>query len=69
MSTALPKTSTANNHYDVIVIGAGLAGLSSAVRLGMFGLKVLILEKHYVVGGLNSFMQKEGENSMLDCML
>ena len=60
MSTALPKTSTASNHYDVIIIGAGLAGLSSAVRLGMFGLKVLILEKHYVVGGLNSFYAKGG---------
>ncbi len=60
MSTALPKTSTASNHYDVIIIGAGLAGLASAVRLGMFGLKVLILEKHYVIGGLNSFYAKGG---------
>ena len=26
----------------------------------MFGLKVLLLEKHYVVGGLNSFYAKGG---------
>ena len=47
-----------SNHYDVIVIGAGLSGLSAAVRLGMFEKKVLLLEKHYVVGGLNSFYAK-----------
>ena len=48
------------NHYDVVVIGAGLSGLSAATRLGMFGKKVLLLEKHYVVGGLNSFYAKKG---------
>ena len=47
-----------SKHYDVVVIGAGLSGLSAATRLGMFGKKVLLLEKHYVVGGLNSFCQK-----------
>ena len=47
-----------SNHYDVVVIGAGLSGLSAAVRLGMFEKKVLLLEKHYVVGGLNSFYAK-----------
>ena len=50
-----------NNTYDVAVIGAGLSGLSAALRLAMFGKKVLILEKHYVVGGLNSFYAKGGK--------
>ena len=50
-----------NNHYDVVVIGAGLSGLSAATRLGMFGKKVLLLEKHYVVGGLNSFYAKKSK--------
>jgi phytoene dehydrogenase-like protein len=50
-----------DNHYDVIIIGAGLSGLSAATRLGMFGKKVLLLEKHYVVGGLNSFYAKGGK--------
>ena len=50
-----------SKHYDVVVIGAGLSGLSAATRLGMFGKKVLLLEKHYVVGGLNSFYAKGGK--------
>ena len=50
-----------STHYDVVVIGAGLSGLSAATRLGMFGKKVLLLEKHYVVGGLNSFYAKGGK--------
>ena len=44
----------------MLIIGAGLAGLSAAVRLGMFGKKVVLLEKHYVVGGLNSFYARKG---------
>ena len=43
-----------------MVIGAGLAGLSAALRLAMFGKRVTLLEKHYVVGGLNSFYARKG---------
>ena len=50
----------ASEHHDVAVIGAGLSGLAAALRLAMFGKKVLLLEKHYVVGGLNSFYAKKG---------
>ena len=50
-----------SNNYDVVIIGAGLSGLSAAVRLGMFDKRVLLLEKHYVVGGLNSFYAKGGK--------
>lgn len=42
-------------HYDVIIIGSGLSGLAAGIRLAMFDKKVLIIEKHTVVGGLNSF--------------
>ena len=49
-----------SEHHDVIVIGAGLSGLAAALRLAMFGKKVILLEKHYVVGGLNSFYAKKG---------
>ncbi|MDP6335161.1 MAG: NAD(P)-binding protein, partial [Nitrospinaceae bacterium] len=41
--------------YDVIIIGSGLSGLAAGIRLAMFDKKVLIVEKHTVVGGLNSF--------------
>ena len=42
-------------HYDAVIIGAGMSGLAAAVRLGMFGRKVLVLERHNAPGGLNSF--------------
>lgn len=41
--------------YDAIIIGAGMSGLAAGIRLAMFDKKVCILERHYVVGGLNSF--------------
>ncbi len=39
------------NRYDVIVIGAGLGGLSAATMLAQKGQKVLLLERHNVPGG------------------
>jgi phytoene dehydrogenase-like protein len=38
-------------HFDVIVIGAGLGGLSAATMLARNGLGVLLLERHNVPGG------------------
>jgi phytoene dehydrogenase-like protein len=38
-------------NYDVIVIGAGNGGLSSAATLAKKGKKVLLLEKHNIPGG------------------
>ena len=40
--------------YDVVVIGAGLGGLSAATSLARAGKKVLLLEKHNVPGGYAS---------------
>ena len=45
--------------YDVIIVGSGLSGLAAGIRLAMFNKKVLIVEKHTVVGGLNSFYTRK----------
>jgi phytoene dehydrogenase-like protein len=46
------------NHYDCIIIGAGMSGLAAGIRLSMFDKKVLILEKHSKAGGLNSYYKR-----------
>lgn len=43
-------------YYDVIIIGAGISGLTSAILLARSGMSVAVIEKHYKVGGyLHSF--------------
>ncbi|MEW6666116.1 MAG: FAD-dependent oxidoreductase [Thermodesulfobacteriota bacterium] len=42
------------NDFDVIVVGAGLGGLSAATFLSQVGKRVLLLEKHNVPGGYAS---------------
>jgi prolycopene isomerase len=39
------------NFYDVIVVGAGIGGLTSAGLLAARGKDVLVLEQHYLPGG------------------
>ncbi len=46
--------------YDQIIIGGGLSGLAAGIRLARFGYKVLILEKHSIPGGLNSYYYRQG---------
>lgn len=41
----------ANEKYDAIIIGSGISGLTSAVFLAKAGWKVLVLEKHFKLGG------------------
>jgi phytoene dehydrogenase-like protein len=50
---------TYNQDMDTIIIGAGLSGLAAGIRLAMFDKKVCIVEKHTVVGGLNSFYSRK----------
>jgi len=47
-------------HYDVAIIGAGMAGLAAGIRLAHFGKKVCIFERHNAPGGLNSFYSIDG---------
>lgn len=46
--------------YDVIVIGAGLGGLTSGALLAKQGRKVLVLEQSSRVGGCCSTFEKDG---------
>jgi phytoene dehydrogenase-like protein len=46
--------------YDVIVIGSGIGGLTSASLLSKSGLKVLIVEQNSTAGGLCSSFSKNG---------
>ncbi|MBR7132465.1 MAG: FAD-dependent oxidoreductase [Clostridia bacterium] len=39
-------------HYDVIVSGGGIAGISAALAAGRQGKRVLLIEKMYMLGGL-----------------
>jgi phytoene dehydrogenase-like protein len=49
-----------STHYDIAIIGAGMAGLAAGIRLAHFGKKVCIFERHNVTGGLNSFYSIDG---------
>ena len=48
--------------YDTIIIGAGMSGLAAGIRLAYFDQKVCILERHYTIGGLNSFYRLRGRD-------
>jgi squalene-associated FAD-dependent desaturase len=63
------------NRYDVIVIGAGFAGLSAAVRLAHHGARVVVLEARRRLGGrATAFPDREtgnvvdnGQHILLGC--
>jgi len=45
--------------YDAVIIGAGIAGLATALRLNKRGMRVLVLEKNAYVGGkMNQYKEK-----------
>ena len=46
--------------YDVVVIGSGLAGLTSANILARQGFIVLLLEHHYQLGGMATWFKRAG---------
>lgn len=49
----------AKDHYDVVVIGSGLAGLTSANTLARQGRSVLLLEHHYQLGGMATWFKRQ----------
>eukprot|EP00906_Rhabdomonas_costata_P028162 RCo039947 len=45
---------------DCIVVGSGIGGLTCAAVLSKVGLKVLVLEQHYVAGGFTHAFEDQG---------
>src|SRR3954447_6357976 len=56
----------ASPRYDVIVIGAGFAGLSAAVRLAGKGARVLVLEARSRLGGRATAVADRETSEMVD---
>ena len=48
--------------YDAVIVGAGMSGLAAGIRMAQFDRNVCILERHSVIGGLNSFYRRKGRN-------
>ncbi|MEG1310998.1 MAG: NAD(P)/FAD-dependent oxidoreductase [Romboutsia sp.] len=48
--------------YDIIVIGSGLGGLTSASRLSNLGYKVGVFEQHFTPGGYATNFKRKGYN-------
>jgi phytoene dehydrogenase-like protein len=51
---------TLRDAYDVIVIGAGLAGMTAANLLARAGRSVLLVEQHSKLGGLATWFRRPG---------
>ncbi len=50
----------AGDRYNVVVIGSGLGGLTSANRLAKSGHSILLLEHHHQLGGLATWFKRKG---------
>ena len=48
------------NEFDVIVIGSGMGGMTTAAALSRFDHKVLLLEQAHVIGGLTNAFSRDG---------
>ena len=47
-------------HYDAIVIGSGMGGLTTAAILAKENQKVLVVERHYTAGGFTHVFKRKG---------
>lgn len=56
----LLRTGAQETHFDVVVAGSGLAGLTASTLLAKRGLKVLLLEANYLPGGCASSYFRQG---------
>ena len=55
--------------YDIVVIGSGLAGMTAANVLARDGQKVLLVERHYKLGGLATWFWRGKHQHIFDISL
>jgi NADPH-dependent glutamate synthase beta subunit-like oxidoreductase len=48
------------DRYDVVVVGSGIGGLTTAALLACRNLSVLVLEQHYLPGGACTILRRDG---------
>ena len=53
-------TATSEGEFDVIVVGSGMGGMTTAVALSRMGRKVLLLEQAQTIGGLTHAFSRNG---------
>ena len=58
LDTCATRDEAAPLDYDVLVVGAGIGGMESALKLGDMGYKVLLVEKEASVGGKMILLSK-----------
>ncbi|WP_202080456.1 phytoene desaturase family protein [Caldalkalibacillus salinus] len=46
--------------YDVLIIGAGLGGLTCGARLAQYGYRVAVFERHHIPGGYATNFRRKG---------
>lgn len=49
-----------DKEFDVVIIGAGVSGLTAAALLSKAGLKVCVLERHRIIGGYLQGFERKG---------
>lgn len=54
------RATRVEKHYDAIVIGSGMGGMTTAALMSKAGKKVLVLEQHYTAGGYTHSYSRNG---------